>query len=339
MFYIFYGDEELLRTEAVLSLRTRMAEEDLGDLNTASLEGRDLSLAELLNACNTLPFLTQRRMVIVYDMLQRYDRANMAQEAQQLADYLPTMPETTRLVFVESGGLAKNNVLLAKAKDLPGAIIREYTQYPARSEELRRWVAGRTHTHGVSIEPQAVTLLIEMVGNNLRALDQELAKLAGRIAYQGSIRVEDVRTLVSSWPQTDIFGMVDALGLGDHRTALNLFHTLLSNDAAPLYLLSMIARQMRLILAAKDLQENEGLDRAALSRRLGVRAFVAEKLVRQSGLYSFDDLAALMERIVEIDRGIKTGQVEPVLSLELLILAICQCAATPQRARKRSRTR
>lgn len=339
MFYIFYGEEELSRSEAVAGLRARMAEEDLGELNTATLDGRDLPLEELINACNTLPFLTQRRMIIVYDMLERYDRPASAEEAQRLADYLPTMPETTRLVFVESGALAKNNQLLARAKDLPGAIIREYAPLPPRSEELRRWLAQRARTYGVAIEPQAVSLLIELVGNNLRALDQELAKLAGRLGYAGSIRAEDVRALVNPWPLTDIFGMVDALGLGDHRTALKLFHTLLADDAQPLYLLAMISRQIRLILAAKDLQENEGLARPALAKRLGVRAFVADKLLRQTPLFSFQDLYRLLERTVEVDQGIKTGQLEPVLSLELLILAMCQCAARPQRARNRSRTR
>jgi DNA polymerase-3 subunit delta len=339
MFYIFYGDEELLRSEAVSSLRARMAEEDLGDLNTSSLDGRDLPLEELINACNTLPFLTQRRMVIVHDMLSRYDRAGAAQEAQRLADYLPNMPETTRLVFVQAGALAKNNLLLAKAQGMPGAVIREYAQLAPRSDELRRWVAQRARTHGVAIESQAVALLIELVGNNLRAIDQELAKLAGRAAYAGSVRAEDVRALVSVWPQTDIFGMVDALGLGDHRTALKLFHTLLDGDAQPLYLLTMVARQLRLILAAKDLQENEGLASAAIGKRLSLARFVVDKLLRQAALFSFDDLAGLMERTVEVDQGIKTGQIEPVLALEMLILAICQCAATSQRSRNRSRTR
>ncbi len=340
LFYIFYGEEELLRSEAVASLRARMAEEELGEFNTTSLDGNDLSLDELINACNTLPFLTQRRMVIVYDLLQRYDRASATSEAQRLADYLPTMPDSTRLVFVESGGLAKNNALLAKAKGLPGAVIREYQPLAPRSEELRRWIAQRTQqTHGVAIEAQAVNLLIELVGNNLRAIDQELAKLAGHIAYQGVIRVEDVRALVSPWPQSDIFGMVDALGMGDYRTALRLFHTLLADDAQPLYLLAMITRQIRLILAAKDLQENEGLTRAALAKQLDVRAFVAEKLIRQSALFRFEDLTGLLERALEIDYGIKTGESRPVLALEMLILAMCQCAARPQRARNRSRTR
>jgi DNA polymerase III subunit delta len=339
MFYIFYGQEELLRAEAVAGLRARMAEEDLGELNTASLDGRDLPLEELINACNTLPFLTQRRMIIVHDMLQRYDRAASAPEAQRLADYLPSMPDTTRLVFVESGALAKNNQLLARAKGLSGATIREYAPFPPESEELRRWVAQRARTHGVATEPQAVRLLIELVGNNLRSLDQELAKLAGRLDYAGAVRAEDVRALVSPSPQADIFGMVDALGVGNHDAALRLFHTLLADDAKPLYLLAMISRQIRLILAAKDLQENERLDRAALAKRLGVPPFVAEKLLEQSRLFSFQDLHKLLERVLEVDQGIKTGQIEPVLSLELLILAMCQCAARPQRARNRSRTR
>ena len=324
MFYIFYGEEEFTRSEAVANLRARMAEEDMGDLNTTSLDGRELALGDLINACNTLPFLTQRRMVIVYDMLQRFQRAGGAKEAETLATYLPKMPDTTRLLFVESGSLHKNNPLLKRVQDLPGGHIREYEKLPPGSNELRRWVSQRAGTHGVGIEPRAIELLIEQVGNDLRALDQELAKLAGWAAYERSLTVEDVRMLASTWPQTDIFGMVDALGLKERRAALRHFHTLLDDDANPLYLLTMIARQIRLLLSAKDLRENEGLAPAGIAKALGARPFVVEKLLRQGARFSLEELTQLMQRVLEVDRGIKTGQVEPILALELLIVDICR---------------
>ena len=343
MFYIFYGDEEFTRSEAVASLRARMAKEDLGDLNTTSLDGRDLALEELINACNTLPFLTQRRMVIVHDMLQRFQRAGGAQEAERLAAYLPTMPETTRLLFVESGSLHKNNPLLKRVQDLSEGHILEYEKLPPGSNELRRWVSQRAGSHDVGIEPRAIELLIEQVGNDLRALDQELAKLAGWAAYERPLTVEDVRILASTWPQTDIFGMVDALGLKERRTALRFFHTLVNDDANPLYLLTMIVRQIRLLLAAKDLRENEGLPPAGIGKALGLRPFVVEKLLKQSAQFGLDELANLMQRALEVDQGIKTGQMEPILALEMFIVDICRrqavSPATSQRSRKRSRTR
>jgi DNA polymerase III subunit delta len=343
MFYIFYGDEEFTRSEAVANLRARMAEDDLGDLNTTSLDGRELALDDLINACNTMPFLTQRRMVIVYDMLQRFQRAGGAKEAERLAVYLPTMPDTTRLLFVESGSLHKNNPLLTRVQDLAGGHVREYIKLAPGSNELRAWVAQRTRSHGVGIEPRAIELLIEQVGNDLRALDQELAKLAGWAAYERTLSVEDVRALASTWPQTDIFGMVDALGLKDRRVALRCFHTLVDDDANALYLLTMIVRQIRLLLSAKDLRENERLSPADIGKTLGLRPFVVEKLSKQAGGFGFDELSQLLQRTLEVDQGIKTGQVEPILALEMLIIDICRRPTAPpavsQRSRNRSRTR
>jgi DNA polymerase III subunit delta len=324
MFYIFFGEDEFSRSEAVAGLRARMAAEDMGDLNTDALEGRELALDDLINACNTLPFLTQRRMVIVYDLLQRYQRAGASDEAARLAAYLPHMPDTTRLLFVESAGLSADHPVLKAARGLPGGHILEYPKLAPRSEPLRRWVSQRARTHGVGIEPPAVELLVEYVGNDLRALDQELAKLAGRANYDRPITREDVRLLASPWPQRDIFGMVDALGDKDRRAALRHMHTLLADDAEPLYLLSMVVRQVRLILAAKDLRENEGLGRTAIGKRLGLRPFVVEKLERHAGLFGFQELHGLMERVLEVDQGIKTGQLEAVLALEMLIIEMCR---------------
>lgn len=333
MFYIFHGDEEFTRTQAVARFRAQIIEDGAGELNIVDLDGANLALHELISACNTLPFMTQRRLVIVHDMLQRYEnaRADSAadQEAAQLAEYLSHMPETARLVFIESTLLNEKNALLKRAVNLEKGHIRAFKRLdprkPQERQALERWIAQQAQSYGVSIDRNAVALLIERVGNDLRFLDQELAKLAAWVNYQGTITVEDINLFIAPSMEANIFALVEALGQKKRQEALRALHALLADPREDaLRILAMIARQIRLIMAAKELLEKEKRSSSGIARALQVPPFVAQELQKQARLFTFQELYALLKHTLEIDYGIKTSQVEPALALEMLILHACR---------------
>ncbi|MCE7939577.1 MAG: hypothetical protein DYG90_13560, partial [Chloroflexi bacterium CFX6] len=118
MFYIFHGDDAFSIGEAVRGLRRRLIESDpMADLNYAELDGRSLSAADLRTAVDTLPFVGDRRVVVVHGLLARCNpRGGEGEGRKGLADaivaLLPGMPPTTRLVFAETGALHANNPVL-----------------------------------------------------------------------------------------------------------------------------------------------------------------------------------------------------------------------------------
>ena len=73
MFYIFHGEEEFTLSEQVGQLRHRVAEAGLGDLNITVLDGTKVGFDELRAACDTMPFLGDRRLVIVEGLLSRLE--------------------------------------------------------------------------------------------------------------------------------------------------------------------------------------------------------------------------------------------------------------------------
>ena len=125
----------------------------------------------------------------------------------------------------------------------------------------------------------------------------------------------------------------------NRKSALEEFRRLLADGANELYLLTMIARQVRLMLSIKDLLGEQGMTLAQASKEVGIRhRFIADKLLTQSRLFEESELEGLVQRLVEIDHRIKTGRIEGVLALELLILGICQ-RRPRRRAKSRSGTR
>jgi DNA polymerase-3 subunit delta len=342
MLYVLHGEEEFTRSEVVRDLKARMAEDGLGDLNVATLDGRSVGLDEVIAACDILPFLGNRRMVIVEGLMGRLggrprgrrrraaraDSGDAAVAASQsddwdrLADYLPRLPPTTRLVLVETSALAAGHPLLKLAAEIPETFVREF--HPLEGGELEAWVRRRAKDKGAEITPGAAHLLVTYAGSGLRALDGELEKLAAHSAYARPIDDGDVRDLVGPDLETSVFDLVDALGERDRPRAMALLERMLADRANELYLLTMIVRQVRLILGMKDLMLAGNATPAEIGRLLGVRHhFVIQKLEKQARLFEMDELEAILRRTLEVDQGIKTGRIAGRLALEMLAVEIC----------------
>ena len=333
MYYILHGEDEFSRTEQVRKFRAQMGDPQFADLNTAWFDGRKATLGELQHACDAVPFLSDKRLVIVEGMLTRFDprhgkrddegektveEANPAL-AKDLKEYLTRLPETTRLVFVESKTLAKNNPILKQAEsDKKNAHVKEFEEPKAR--DLPKWIRERVKEKGGAIEPDAVEELAAHVGTDLRLIDNEIEKL---LTYRNgqAIRAQDVRALVASVRESDVFALVDALGHRETGAALKLLHAQLDHNAAPGYLLSMIVRQFRLLLQMRDLAAR-GKTLDAAREQLKLHPFVAEKTWKQSLNFTLPQLEAIYQKLLDVDVAIKIGRSEPIVALDVLIVEL-----------------
>jgi DNA polymerase-3 subunit delta len=337
VFYIFHGDNDLGLGEDLAGLRERLAGGDpaMANLNTTILEGEGLTLGELRHACDTIPFLADRRLVIVHGLLTHLgprqrtrraapDTATAAAKKElraQLAGYLPHLPPTTRLIFVEKETLPEAHPILkvAKAEHEQGrAYVRRYER--PRERELSAWIHKRAAEKGGSLSSEAVEMLAALLGRDLRLLDLEIDKLLlyseGRV-----VTSDDVSALVSRAREADIFELVDCVGRRQTGRALRLLHRMLDDREAPLYLLAMLARQIRILIQAADLQE-QGLTQAQIAHRLKLHPYVVGKALAQARNFNAAQLDRAHECLVEADWAIKTGQASDVLALDTLVVAL-----------------
>jgi len=324
MYYIFHGDDEFTLWETVSDLKAEFGDPSFVDVNTTVLDGRNLTLAELQHACDAIPFLGDRRLVIVTDMLARFDpqKGRRSEADQQLVDglcvYLPQMPATTHLIFAESKTLSGRNPVLKLAQGDPHAVVREF-KVPRRNE-LGSWITQRVKKYGGEFRTGAVMALAAFGGTDLRLLDREIQKL---ITYVGDrpVTEEDVRQLVPAARQADIFAMVDALGHRNLRQAIQRLHELLEAGESPVYLLYMITRQFRILLQVKELLRQK-VPQREIPARLGLHPFVVEKAARQARNFTLRQLRAIYQHLVETDEAIKGGRMEGSLALDLLLVEL-----------------
>jgi DNA polymerase-3 subunit delta len=332
MFYILHGDSEFEISERVADFKQKVGDESVRDLNITVLDGRRTTLGEVQHAADAIPFLADKRLVIVDGLLTRLasrkpkdgDEAAPTGAAKDflngLIDYVPRLPDTTRLVFVEFQTLNPRHPLVQLAGQQKGKTVVECRQPPAA--ELPRWINERAKKRGGAIEPAAANRLAALIGGDLRRLDTELNKLITYVNAQRPITDKDVNLLVSDASASSVFDLVDALGKRDGRRAAHELHHLLDQGENPLGLLAMIVRQYRLLILVKELQ-GRGLPPDAMAKALGQHPFVIKKLNEQARYYrDIAQLETIYRRLLEIETEIKTGQTSDVLALDLLVAGV-----------------
>ena len=336
MFYILHGEDEFGRSEELDKLRAKLAAGDpaMASLNTSVFDGGRVTLSELRHACDTIPFMTDRRLVIVHGLLSRLAAgrgskgSNTAEEdepawkrafVKELAAYLPALPATTRLVFVEGEALPASHPILKLAKaegEKQQAFVRLFPL--PRDRDLVGWIRQRVREKGGQISPEASNLLATLVGPNPRLLDQELDKL---LLYTGqeAIKISDVHTLVSQAREASIFDLMDSIGHRRVQDALQLLHRLLDAGEAPLYVLAMLARQVRILIQVSELRSRD-LSEAEIATQLGLHPYVVKKALEQAHNFRMADLEAAHQKLVATDLALKTGRAEEELALDLLVV-------------------
>ncbi len=348
MITLIHGPAELLRAETLAELAAGIATDpELAALNTSHLDGRTVTLAELHNAGDTLPFLAERRLVVVEHLLARLaapgkrkskdaapaadegestepepEPENLKNQGKALLAYLGQAAGSTELVLLEADtasgpGLRRVQEL---ARDGQARII--LCEKP-RKNDLPDWIRGRARMRKVKLDPAAIQDLAEFVGDDLRQLDQELLKLAD-YAPKRTVTREDVRTLVPATRAASVFEMVDALGLGNGPAAGKLMqHALDMDGEPPLRLLAMIARQYRLLIQVKALQA-QGARPPEIARTLNVGEWTVPRFVSQANRHSFPRLERAMERILAADEAIKTGKLSDREAMDVLLAELIE---------------
>jgi DNA polymerase-3 subunit delta len=333
MFYILHGDNEFEISERLADFKEKIGDESMRDLNITVLDGRKTTLSEVQHAADAVPFLADKRLVIIDGLLTRLasrkakdsiDEATSSGAAKDflngLIDYVPRLPETTRLVFAEFQPLSPKHQLIKLAEQQQGKTVIECQQ--PQASELPRWILDRTKKRGGSIEPAAASRLAALIGGDLRRLDSELTKLITYVNAQRSITETDVNLLVSDASTSSVFDLVDALGKRDGKRAAHELHHLLDQGENPLGLLAMIVRQYRLLILVKELQARNLLP-DAMAKELGQHPFVIKKLNEQARNYQdITQLETIYRRLLEIETEIKIGQTSDVLALDLLVAGV-----------------
>lgn len=334
MIRILHGDNDFGIDESVREMRASLGE-DAAESNTIEFEGRNFKPGEVEAAARTVPFLADRRLVLVRGLLRRLDTTNATREREGAAaaqmstsgwdkfgEMLAGLPDTTELVFIDTFPTGPNG----KLKDNGGAIralkssdkLNISVFSTPRGRAVGDWIRARVLSEGVQASPSAIARLTDLVGPNLRLLDQEIRKLS---LYVGDrvIQPDDVEIMVAPVREANIFAAVDAILERRPGMAMRALYQLLDDGASVQYILTMLTRQTRMLILARHLRER-GVDEGEIGNRIGLRvAFALRKTLEQAVRFSHEYLAEAHRSLGEADLSYKSGQVRDRVALEMVV--------------------
>jgi DNA polymerase-3 subunit delta len=331
LLYILLGQDDYSLSELLEEIKRAIGDQTLLATNATTLDGQQITIDQLKAVCGTLPFLAERRLVIVKGLLERFEPrgkssrrkkhariTNYQNECKSLVTYIDKLPDSTILILVSGKIASKNplfNELSAKAKVKSFPLLR--------GTRLRQWIRRYATKKDSTISPQAIDLLAKLVGSNLWIMSNEINKL---IQFTSGRRIEegDIKAMVSYAQQASVFAMVDAILEFKIGVAEQSLHQLLQRGASSAYLLVMLSRQVRMIVRIKGLR-NQRKPEIAIRNKLGLTSeFAWRKTTEQAERYSLERIREVYPKLLEADISIKTGKYEGELALNILITELCQ---------------
>ena len=198
--------------------------------------------------------------------------------------------------------------------------IGRVTEFARQDEKtLMRWAAGLLGKEGKKITQRDMELLLTKTGTDMGNLRMELEKLITYTAGRDVVTARDIEEICTTQIQNKIFDMVSAVTGKNQKRALELYYDLLTLKEPPMKILTLLARQFRQLLLIKEFEE-EGVAQPEMASRLGVHSFVVKKLAACARAYRISELKQAVADFVDADEAVKTGKLQDILSVELIIV-------------------
>lgn len=311
--YLFSGDETFLIQEAVDLIIGATVDPSFRDFNFNTVYCRGAAGAEIVTLAQTLPFLSERRLVIAKEV-----DALKSADLDELVAYLRDPAPTTCLVLIANQAKYDKKAVVS-AVESHGAVTRFF---PLFDRDMVPWIEERARLMGLTIHRDAAQYVWQTLGNDLQAISNELQKAAVYGGGRKTITYDDVRTVVGDFREFTSFDLADAVGRKDSERAFLILGRLLQEGEQPVGLLGALAWNFRRLLRARSM-EAAGAGYDEIKQKLRVIFHQSAAFQAQMRTYSLVELGQAFGSLVRADRALKSGTLNGRLVLERLILRLC----------------
>ena len=309
---LFEGEEEYLKQKALADLRAALLPAGMEELNETTLTGPVPD--EIIASCETLPFLADRRLVIVREERSLSGRS---EADEKLLDYLPKVPPSAVLLFFCREKPDGRKKLYAAVKKLNGIV----TFSPLKDRELASFVTAAFRDQGKECDERTAEYLVFTSGSDLNQLLAEVAKISSHNLDSTSVSPDEVAALATPSLECTVFQMVDAVVARQSSRAFALLQNQLKQGADRMYILSMLLRQFRLLQHVKIMQF-EKRTQEEIRSALGVPPFALNQYLRQASFYTGGQVKQAVKICFDTEYAVKSGKMNQDGALEAAILKI-----------------
>lgn len=298
MLLFLYGPDSFRIHERVNVLKVGFAQKyDQAGMSLETLSAKEVTADTLPSKLLSGGLFTKKRCVIITEIFDMRD-ATM----ETLLSLLDRITDDTILI-VTATTLPKEK-LPSKQRFLAADRVEEFPLLDVMA--LGKWVNQRVQEAGAKIDPAASHYLVNAIGQNLWRMHGVIEQL---VHYTTKITLADVEVFVASPLDDNIFHFTDALSTRSAGTALRLLHDQLASGANPFYIITMLSRQIIILLQVK----------AGGKAASTLHPYVQKKASAHAERFSTAQLTEMYGKITAADERMKTTGLDPAVVLDKLV--------------------
>jgi len=325
--YLLYGQELFFARQIESAIIDTLLSPDEREMNL-TIFSKDPPLPELVNRIETVPFLGAKNVIILRNTLlfrsnrKQSDEPETEMDEECLLAIMENMPAYSCVIFITGEKVDKRRRLF-KIIEKNGVALE---LQPLKLKDAKSWIDLKLTENKKILDREAQEYLLAFLSLmpqiSLELLNNEMDKLCLFTQAKTTITRSDLTTILSSVPEISIFTMVEAVSQKQVAKALALLREQFAAGEHPLKVVSLLARQVRLLWQIKELTA-EDLNSRTIAENLGMHPFVVEKLTKQSKHFTIKQLKDALNELALADRLIKSSRGGEA-TIEPIIIQLCQ---------------
>lgn len=277
------------------------------------------SLSTVLSDAITVPFLEELKIIILKNpKFLTKSATSTKDEIKAMLKYLKNPCDSTLLIIDATNTVINQSNEIYKMLKNVARII----DYPDPEEiELKGWIVRSFVANGIDIKDDALTLLLEYIGDDQARLSQEIDKLSSYVGKGGTIRKEDIKLLVPKNINNEIYLLIKAIINHDLALTNQIYDNLITHTKDSLTIFSLISNKFKELLSTYRLLKY-GYSQSDIAKFYNVSTGKAYYIVQEARAFKLSDLEFYIDKLAELDYQIKSGKLDKTIGLELLLLKL-----------------
>lgn len=316
--YVFCGSDEHSIKYNINKIAEKCLTKDFWDFNYVELDGLTITLDALINACETLPFMSSKKVVVVYRANFLKDKTDKAMESisKEIVEYIRNLPLECILImyYVFENDREKESFKVKKLEKIASVVKIA----KLKGGNLQKKVGEIFKEKGKELSKADLAFFCSNVENNMDIIENEAEKLYC-YTIDREINTKDVNDIITKKNDNDIFNLVDYVSQRKPQKSIDILNELLFKGESETAILRMIQRQFKLLYSIK-LGIDNGKNNDQLSKELNLNPFICEKIMGQSKRFTLSQIKRNIEASLDTEKTLKSKSVDSKIEMELLIL-------------------
>lgn len=309
MNYLLYGKDEFL-----IDLEVKKIKSDFEDINISKYDLDENTIKEIIDDANTISLFDDKKLIIV-DNSYVFSRTTKKQDNIDLLEEYLNNPNTSVTIIFKSN-IEKIDSVKKIVKSIKNkGVIKEYNSETNLVNTVKKLFDD------YKISNEVIEVLIKRVGKNLNILYNEILKLKLYKIDEREISKEDVINLSSEYIDIDVFRFVEDIINKNKTASIKTYKEMLKLNEEPIKIIAILASKIRLMYQANILT-SKGYNEIEISNILDQKKYPVHLAIVAGYKYKPNVLLSYLEKLADLDIGIKTGNIDKNLGLELFILGL-----------------